>query len=117
MPGFVPGIHAKGNACAQFVDAHGSSPWAQGPRDEPGHDDWVNRSSESEVAARPRPLLRSLVPQNKVAGGRFSVTLIKAALRAEAVEPDHRSDGRPPHRYIGKNFVSRSEFTDEFSAN
>jgi hypothetical protein len=27
----------------RFVDAHGSSPWAEGPRDEPGHVDWVNR--------------------------------------------------------------------------
>ena len=34
MPGLVPGIHVF------FVDAHGSSPWAEGPRVKPGHDRW-----------------------------------------------------------------------------
>ena len=30
IPGLVPALH---------VDAHGSSPWAEGPRDKPGHDE------------------------------------------------------------------------------
>jgi hypothetical protein len=41
MPGLVPGIHAFATAAGgrfERVDAHGSSPWAEGPRDEPGHD-------------------------------------------------------------------------------
>ena len=37
-PGLVPGIHGTGKAVLQFVDG----------RDEPGHDDLVNRLSESE---------------------------------------------------------------------
>jgi len=32
----------------RLVDAHGTRPWAEGPRAEPGHDDRVNRLSESE---------------------------------------------------------------------
>jgi hypothetical protein len=42
MPGLVPAIHADAaSASALFidVDAHGTSPWAEGPRDEPRHDD------------------------------------------------------------------------------
>ncbi len=40
MPGLVPGIHAYARAAGgDFgrVDAHGSSPWAEGPRVKPGH--------------------------------------------------------------------------------
>jgi tRNA modification GTPase len=42
MPGRDPGIHRAGRGVALFgtgVDAHGTSPWAEGPRDKPGHDE------------------------------------------------------------------------------
>jgi hypothetical protein len=38
LPGLVPGIHVL-RACRKGVDAHGTSPWAEGPRDKPGQDD------------------------------------------------------------------------------
>jgi hypothetical protein len=39
MPGPVPGIHGlRADVLGSHVDAHGSSPWAEGPRDKPGHD-------------------------------------------------------------------------------
>src|SRR5438045_2932945 len=39
MPGLGPGIHedVRTGRGSGFVDAHGSSPWAEGPRAEPGH--------------------------------------------------------------------------------
>jgi len=38
MPGHDPGIHGDAHLC-KGVDAHGTSPWAEGPRDQPGHDE------------------------------------------------------------------------------
>ena len=38
MPGLDPGIH-EADLIDPIVDAHGSSPWAEGPRDKPGHDE------------------------------------------------------------------------------
>jgi protein ImuA len=41
MPGLVPGIHAAPMRIVdEEADAHGSSPWAEGPRVKPGHDDF-----------------------------------------------------------------------------
>jgi hypothetical protein len=44
MPGLDPGIHASETTAAlqgRDVGARGSSPWAESPRDQPGHDDEV----------------------------------------------------------------------------
>src|ERR1700730_4217345 len=38
LPGLVPGIHVFVGAL-EGVDAHGTSPWAEGPRAKPGQDD------------------------------------------------------------------------------
>ena len=59
MPGHDPGIHAftAGAAVrAKDVDAHGSSPWAEGPRDKPGHDDQQGSSSMA-VGMTPQQVL------------------------------------------------------------
>ncbi len=40
MPGLDPGIH-EADLIAPAMDAHGSSPWAEGPRDKPGHDECI----------------------------------------------------------------------------
>jgi len=42
MPGLDPGIKGAITGLTdggEGVDAHGASPWAEGPRDTPGHDD------------------------------------------------------------------------------
>ena len=45
MPGLDPGIHGD-TPLSKGVDANGTSPWAEGPRDKPGHD-------ESETTGKP----------------------------------------------------------------
>ena len=48
MPGLDPGIHASATGAGvrgKDVDAHGTSPWAEGPRDKPGHDHQMWSSS------------------------------------------------------------------------
>ncbi|MGH7112319.1 MAG: hypothetical protein ACREFK_18075, partial [Stellaceae bacterium] len=52
MPGLVPGIHVFVEAAGiryGRVDAHGSSPWAEGPRVKPGHDDQMSISPEAQA--------------------------------------------------------------------
>jgi tRNA modification GTPase len=52
-PGLGPGIHATTTGAVDWgkaVDAHGSSPWAEGPRDRPGHDVSMDRRADRFAA-------------------------------------------------------------------
>ena len=50
MPGRDPGIH-EADLSEPVVDAHGSSPWAEGPRDKPGHDACIARTQALRISA------------------------------------------------------------------
>jgi hypothetical protein len=41
MRGLDPRIHVLATACREDVDAHGTSPWAEGPRIKSGHDNFA----------------------------------------------------------------------------
>jgi tRNA modification GTPase len=56
MPGLDPGTHetTTGAAdCGMGVDAHGSTPWAEGPRDKPGHGARIGSDATDPEAAFP----------------------------------------------------------------
>jgi tRNA modification GTPase len=50
MPGLDPGIHGD-TPLSKRVDAHGTSPWAEGPRDKPGHDESVTPVTALPISA------------------------------------------------------------------
>jgi tRNA modification GTPase len=50
MPGLDPGIHGDAPLC-KGMDAHGTSPWAEGPRDKPGHDEGVTPVTVLPISA------------------------------------------------------------------